>query len=113
MKAFINCVGGPQEVDIVDICKVGGYTFFIHKYGNGYVASEWHSGFRINAKGDSNFDYYDSIEKTKAMIKNVYATVKKTKFTSVIELSKINHGIVNEGNPPTRKQVLEDVREGI
>lgn len=104
MKAFINCLEGKQEVDIIDIFKLSGYTFFIHESVLGYRASEWKSGIGMP-------DTYASIDKAKAAAMERYTKIKKTKLEAIIEISKINYGIANQGDPPTRKQVLEDAKE--
>lgn len=100
MKAFINCKGCKQEVDIIDVFKLSGYTFFIHENEVGYITSEWKSGLSIPGE-------YTSINEVKAGAKARYKRMKKTKFEFIMEISKIYYGVVNEGNPPTRKQVLE------
>ena len=102
MKAFINCKICKQEVDIIDVFKLSGYTFFIHNEEGGYITSEWKSGLRMPG-------IYTSIDEVKAGARARYTSIKKIKFETIMEISKINYGVVNEGNPPTKKQVLEAV----
>ena len=116
MKAFIRCKDGPYEVEMVDIFNVGGYTFFIH-CDIDYIPTEWETGLAMptREKKDGKITYIsrETIEQAKDIVKKRYEKEGPTRFDTVIAMGKINHGVVNSGKPPTRKQVLESVSKEV